>query len=296
MEIRQLRYFLAICEELHFTRAAVKLNITQPTLSHQIKALEDQVGTLLFDRIGRKIELTEAGEIVREQAQKIFNNIECTFEKIDELDKIKRGNIKVGAMPGELMQLASIIISQFHQKFPQIKIQIIGLDDIIERVTQNKIDLALTILPIEDDRFERIHLYYEEFYLVVPNNHVLSHAIEIDFETISRFPMVLFPKNHNCRTLVDDAANSLGLQIQPIIETTTVDSILTLVKEGAGVTILSKTLINMRKEEGLKMIKIKKPALCRSVGIVYSKDKYIGKAAKEFIHILEESILNLSLN
>ncbi|MBW7460997.1 LysR family transcriptional regulator, partial [Paenibacillus sepulcri] len=88
MEIRQLEYFAAICQEKHFTRAAEKLNVTQPTLSHQIKALEDELGVPLFDRIGKKIAITEAGQLLLKHCGQVFNSLSSAREEISELQKI----------------------------------------------------------------------------------------------------------------------------------------------------------------------------------------------------------------
>ncbi len=103
MELRQLEYFMAICDELHFTRASEKLGITQPTLSHQIKALEDEVGVPLFDRIGKRIAITEAGSVLQHQCTQIFSHLKSALEEIQELKKIERGKIYIGALPGRLI-------------------------------------------------------------------------------------------------------------------------------------------------------------------------------------------------
>lgn len=89
MEFRQLEYFMMLCKELHFTRAAEKLHISQPTLSHQIKVLENEVGALLFDRIGKKISITDAGEILYNQCTSIFNSIDNVKLQINELELLQ---------------------------------------------------------------------------------------------------------------------------------------------------------------------------------------------------------------
>src|SRR4051794_13064194 len=100
MEIRQLEYFITLCEELHFTRAAQKLYIAQPTLSHQIKVLEQEMGVLLFDRIGKRISLTEAGEVLYKQCHHIFQAIENTKDQLQDLVSMQKGMLKIGALPG----------------------------------------------------------------------------------------------------------------------------------------------------------------------------------------------------
>lgn len=94
---------MTLSKELHFTRAAEKLHISQPTLSHQIKALENEIGALLFDLLGKKISLTEAGKILYGQSLNIFRAIENTKLQINDLEMIKRGSLTIGALPGELI-------------------------------------------------------------------------------------------------------------------------------------------------------------------------------------------------
>lgn len=296
MEFRQLEYFMAICEELHFTRAAEKLGITQPTLSHQIKALEDEVGMPLFDRVGKKIAITEAGLLLQEQCTNIFSNLKSASEKIRELQKMKRGKLAIGALPGEINHLVSLQLLDFHYKYPDIQIKLVGLDDLYERVLKNEIDLAVTIIPIHaDERVTTIPLYREEFFLTVPDTHPLASKEEIDFEEINTTPIIMFPQNHQCRKLVDITCNSIGFKIQPHIETNTFESIISLVRAGAGATILSKTLLSLNDTSKLKVIKIVNPTICRQVGIVIHKDKYIGFAARRFIDMLTDHVKNLNL-
>lgn len=102
MEIRQLKYFKVLCDELHFTKAAEKLNISQPTLSHQIKVLEMELGFPLFDRIGKKIAITDAGKILLEQCIHIFRAIDNTSNQIIDLKHLKAGKLVIGTLPGEL--------------------------------------------------------------------------------------------------------------------------------------------------------------------------------------------------
>jgi len=296
MELRQLEYFMAICEELHFTRAAENLGITQPTLSHQMKALEDALGIPLFDRLGKKIAITEAGKILQEQCRKIFSNLKSAYEQIEELQKVKRGKLVVGALPGDLSQLASKLLLEFHHKYPQVQIKIFGLDDVVERVLQNEIDLALTLMAPEDERLTKIPLYNEEFYLTVSYDHPLADRDKVEFEEIKDIPLVLCPINHKCRQLIDAACSSAGFVVQPIIESTDVDSILSLVKAGVGATILSRTLLSLENDGSLKVIKIENPAICKEITIVHHKEKYIGFAARGFIDLLTAYVKESKLN
>ncbi|QHW34803.1 LysR family transcriptional regulator [Paenibacillus rhizovicinus] len=290
MEFRQLEYFIATCEELHFTKASVKLGITQPTLSHQIKALEDEVGVPLFDRIGKKIAITEAGMILYKQTKLAVGNLSSAIEQIQELQQIERGTLAIGALPGELNQLVTSLLLDFHREYPKVRIKIFGVENIETRILQNELDLALTILPIEDARIHAIPLYSEDFYFVATAKHPYADRTAIQFDEILNVPIVMFPETHQCRQMVDMTCSLAGFNLNPMIETTTIESLFGLVRSGAGGTVLSKTLIEMYDYDELVRIPIQNPALRREVGIVYHRDKYLGKASRGFIALLTEHV------
>ncbi|PAE40529.1 LysR family transcriptional regulator [Bacillus sp. 7884-1] len=286
MELRQLEYFMALCEELHFTKTAEKLRIGQPTLSYQMKALEDELGVRLFDRLGKKIAITEAGKILLEHCKIVFENLKYATEQIEELQNVKRGKLVIGALSGDLSLIASKVLLEFHAKYPHVQIQLFSLDDPVEKVKQNEIDLALTFMPRPDDSFIQIPLYQDEFYLVVRKDHAWAERDEIEFGEIRNIPLILNPIGHCFRKLFADACLSVGVVIQPIIESTDSKSILELVEEGIGATIISSTLFSLENTGILKAIKITNPAFIKKVSIVHHKQKYIGSAAKGFIELL----------
>ncbi|KRE83031.1 LysR family transcriptional regulator [Paenibacillus sp. Soil766] len=286
MELRQLEYFMTTCEELHFTRAAEKLGITQPTLSHQIKALENELGVRIFDRIGKKTMITEAGMILYQQSHIAIGSLTSAREQIQELQKVERGTLSIGALPGELNELISSQLINYHRQYPNIHIKLIANEDVVERVLHNELDFAISILPVEHDKLAIKPLYSESFYFVTTANHPLASHTIIDFEELVTTPIVMFPETHRCRQLIDSTCQIAGLELKPFIETTTIDSLFTLVRSGIGATVLSKTLIDMYHYEDLVMIPIINPKLCREVVIVYHKDRYLGQAASGFIDLV----------
>ncbi|MFF2089923.1 LysR family transcriptional regulator [Paenibacillus sp. NPDC058174] len=293
MEFRQLEYFKLLCEELHFTRTAEKLGITQPTLSHQIKALEDDIGVPLFDRIGKRIAVTEAGSILYKQCSNVFGLLQGAREEISELQRMERGSLSIGALPGELNHLASSLLVQFHRSYPGIRIKLHSIEDSVERILANELDLAITILPQEDDRLRKQTLYHENFYFVCRSDHPLASQESLNLTDIQKQPIVMFPETHHCRQLIDGVSVSAGLLMEPLIETASIESLFNLIRSGTGSSILSKTLIEMQNDPELKAIPIDHPSLRREVGIITHKDKYIGKAAKGFIELLTDYVCGL---
>lgn len=290
MELRQLEYFMALCDELHFTKTAEKLRIGQPTLSYQMKALEDELGVRLFDRLGKKIAITEAGEILLEHCRKVFEHLKFATEQIEELQKVKRGKLVIGALSGDLSLIASKVLLEFHAQYPYVQIQFFAIDDPVEKVKQNEIDLALTFMTKPDESFIQIPLYEDDFYLVVRMDHAWSEREDIEFSEIQDIPLILNPIGHCFRKLFTNACLSAGIVIQPIIESSDSKAILDLVEKGIGATIISGTLFSLENTGLLKAIKLTNPAFIKEVSIIYHKQKYIGTAANGFIEIFMKFI------
>lgn len=293
MEIRQLECFKMVCQEMHFTKAAERLNISQPTLSYQIKLLEDELKVPLFNRIGKKITMTPAGDILHKYCTLIFNALEGVQQEISELHQLERGDLTVVTLIGELNELISGLLGEFYPRHPRLHLKLLGVEDVVEYVVSGEADFAVTILQEGDERFEVIPLYNEEFYFVASPDHPLAGQASVDFDRIAHEPVVMFPETHRCRQLVDAACALKGFTLHPHIETTTIDSLLQLVRSSAGVTILSKTLLEMYDLQKLCLLPLRNPSLTRTVGIVYLKDKYLCAAAQEFIALIQERVQKL---
>jgi LysR family cyn operon transcriptional activator len=292
VELRQLEYFYAICEEMHFTRAAERLGVTQPTLSHQIKAMEDEVGTPLFDRIGKKIALTAAGDVLKAHTLVILNTVSSAKDQINEIKGGGSGTLAIGSLPGELNVLVSSKLAAFNQQFPKVKIKISATDDVMDRVLKNELDLALTIHPVDDDRLEQVELYIEQFYLLMASEHELAKLDQIDFNEIKKHPVIMFPTNHRCRQLVDATCSTSGFFLDPFIETNSIDSIFNLVRSGVGVSIQSKSLCDLKNDDHLKAIPIVNPTITRKVILIYLRGKYLNRAAQAYIELLQKLVRN----
>ena len=297
MELRQLEYFMTLYKELHFTKAADKLGITQPTLSHQIKALEDEIGMPLFDRMGKKIAITDVGSILANECKNIFNALDNVKEQISELKEIKGGNIAIATLPGELTDLVSTLLLDFHKNYPEVTVKIISSDEILELINQNQVNFAVTIdsseYVFEDEKIVKIPLYTEELFLVVSNNHSLVNEQEIQFSELSKLPLILFPDSHECRKLLNYTCLPQKINLSPIIETSSIESLFDLVRNGFGVTIVSKTLLDITVDNDVLAIPIVNPTISRKVNLILRRDKFIGFGTRNFIELLTNEIIKL---
>ncbi|MBD8033211.1 MULTISPECIES: LysR family transcriptional regulator [Solibacillus] len=299
MEFRQLEYFMMLCKELHFTRAAEKLHISQPTLSHQIKVLENEVGALLFDRIGKKISLTEAGEILFNQSASIFNSIDNAKLQINELELLERGTLKIGALPGELTNIVSESLIQYSFEYPQIKLSVLSSDDLYSLLRDNQIDFAFSFtqnyLPSAEDQFIEIPLYVEEFLFVAEREHPLMAEEELSLSQLIDVPLILFSSLHLCRKILDGTLKQEHISLNPVFETSSINTIFNFVNKGMGGTIIAKSLYQMQDNERLTARPITNEGLKRETAIIYRKDKFMNKAVRYYIPILIDYLEQLHI-
>ncbi|KXJ39141.1 LysR family transcriptional regulator [Bacillus spizizenii] len=294
MELKQLEYFYAVCQELHFTRAAEKVGISQPSLSQQIRLLEHEIGTPLFDRIGKKTALTESGKLLLKYTRKIFYEVEQAKTSIDELNGLQRGTILVGTLLTVEDYFITPTLLNFHQKYPGVKISVFGLrtGDIHKQLIENKLDLGIVFLPMKGDELESISLSTEEMAFAVPKGHPLENQEMLDVEVLKTTPSILLPQQYFIRKLIDEACKDLGFFPKPIFEITTMQSLINMVIKGVGVTILPKPYLEYLNHPNIRIIPILKSNLSREIGVVYRKDKYLSAATHAFISALKETVFH----
>ncbi|MEP9406749.1 LysR family transcriptional regulator [Peribacillus frigoritolerans] len=281
--MRHLEYFLMVSKELHFTKAAEKLGISQPTLSHQIKMLEQDVGYALFNRIGKKIELTKVGEIVQQEALNIQNSLQSISSQIRALTKVEIGELKIAVLPGEITDLVSTLCIKFNQLYPNIKVFVQSTDQVERAVLENQADFGIGFEFNRDDMLMVTKLYDEEFYLI---SNQSTGEQKASFSDVLDSPLILFPNIHQCRKILDKTSLEVGRQLEPIVETSSIESILKLVRNGVGRSFVSRTLYEFYDTEDLFFQRIEKPTLTRSVYLVMKKNRFINYTARKYIKLL----------
>ncbi|MBL3644205.1 LysR family transcriptional regulator [Bacillus sp. RHFB] len=272
-----------VSKELHFTKAAEKLGISQPTLSHQIKMLEQDVGYALFNRIGKKIELTKVGEIVQQEAMNIQNSLQSISSQIRALTKVEIGELKIAVLPGEITDLVSTLCIKFNQLYPNIKLFVQSTDQVEKAVLENQADFGIGFEFNRDDMLMVTKLYDEEFYLI---SNQSNGERKISFSDVLDSQLILFPNIHQCRKILDKTSLEVGRQLEPIVETSSIESILKLVRNGVGRSFVSRTLYEFYDTEDLFFQRIENPTLTRSVYLVMKKNRFINYAARKYIELL----------
>lgn len=290
MELRQLEYFMAVCEEMHFSRASEKLCTTQSNLSQQIKLLENELGVPLFDRLGKRIALTDAGKVMLEQSRQVFSHITYARDAIAEMKNVQGGTLTIGVLPGDADLLFNSLLVQFHQTYPKLSLSVIESTKILDQVASGSIDIGVTTTPPPDERMTVVPLFHEEFSLAVRLDHPLAREREVAFERLRDLKMVMFPPDHQIRQLISQYCLQEGFRLQPHIETTTLSSLLSLVEQGIGACILPRLLLESLGNKAIAVVSLKNPTPSQDICMVYRSDKYLGFAARAFMDTLTRYI------
>ncbi len=290
MELRQLEYFMAVCEEMHFSRASEKLCTTQSNLSQQIKLLENEVGVPLFDRMGKRIALTDAGKVLLEQSRHVFSHIAYARDAIADMKNFQGGSLTIGVLPGDADLLFNALLITFHKTYPKITLSVLETTKIVEQVMSGAIDIGVTTTPPPDERMTVLPLFHEEFALAVPKDHLLAKKKSISFAELQHVKLVMFAPDHQIRQLISRYCQEEGFRLQPHIETTTLSSLISLVEQGIGGCVLPRLLLENLNDKDIALVSLVNPTPSQDICIVYRSDKYMGYAAQAFIDTLKTYI------
>lgn len=296
MELRQLQYFITVCEELHFTKAADQLGISQPTLSQQIKVLEDELGTPLFDRIGKKIRITEAGKLLQQYSTQMLRDLQNAKMSIAELQVNQRGTLRIAVLPSDLDYRMGSIWIAFHQLYPNVRLEIVPTIEIHDMVIEDKVDIGIGLSSISDRRMVQIPLTTEKYSLFVPSGHILAQRAEIELEELLQLPLILYPVGFVGRKLIDDCFQSKGWKVQTVMDNGSAASQLQLVKAGIGFSIHPHALLIDLPDDQLTAIPIVNHAPVRSIELLHRTDRYMSAAAHMFMELIQKHFAHNTKN
>lgn len=290
MELKQLQYFMAICEELHFTRAAEKMGVSAPNISQQIRRLEEELGVLLFDRVGKTIVLTDAGAILREHGAAVFRHLQQAGDAIADLKQMQGGSLSIGVLPGDADLMFNAMLLNFHQTYPTLSLSLLETTKVTEQVLDRSIDVGVTIGPVIDERLTTIPLFHEEFSLAVSRNDPLATENFIPLNRLQGLKMVMFPGDHQCRKLIDRFCMDNGFTLQSNLVTTTLSSLLQMVQSGVGACVLPRLLLENLHNPDIKVVHLRNPTPSQDICLIYRSDRYVGYAMRTFIKTLRAYI------
>ncbi|WP_040713196.1 LysR family transcriptional regulator [Paenibacillus curdlanolyticus] len=292
MDIRQLRYFLAIADAGQITRAAKALNMEQPPLSRQLKQMERELGVTLFDRSGKQLTLTHAGELMRERAEGLLRQFHETLQEVKEVEEGVQGLLSIGAVVS-CVSLLPRAIERFREKYPQVTFKISEGDhyQLGDALAKRSIELVVARLPFEfaiDSPYEHdvLRLPSDPFVAVIPSKwSPADKEASISLAELAAHPFLTL-KTDQTTGMHEQVMNEFrrsGLAPNIICECSSVAIILSLVAAGLGATVLPKSVVAMSPIDAIRMLDIEHADFQSEVGIVWLKDRYLSKSARHFI-------------
>ncbi|WP_458414662.1 LysR family transcriptional regulator [Schinkia sp. CFF1] len=289
MDIRQLRYFIAIAEEGQITQAAKKLNMAQPPLSQQLQLMEEELGVKLVERKrnGKRMELTEAGRVLYEKAQRVLHLFSESIKEVKEIGEGLQGTLSIGVVPSCVSYLPNRIQS-FKQRYPMVSFKIWGGDpyEIREHLESRKIEIAIVRYPLEMNGLSMLQLKKEPFVFVVPKDwKAFSLREKISMIDIKDIPLLLTHRKKGEGVYERIIEECIHFSFNPTVlcECPDVNILLYLVASGIGASILPKSAISAFLSEDVNVLEITDSSLQSEIALIWLENRYISKAARSFI-------------
>ena len=289
MELWQLEVFTAVAEEKSFSRAGQRIGRTQPAISSAIKLLEGELGEPLFDRMGRSVRLTSAGELLTEYAKRLLSLREEAVLAVGELRGLSRGTLRLGANETTCLYLLPEVLSAFTQAYPQVQVDIHRAitRSITERVIEGKLDFGIVTLPIKNSRLEAITIHRDEMALIVGPGHALASRRSVKMNDLETAPFILHKIGTTTRERLVKHFNDGGVKIKVTMELASIETIKRFVSIGMGISIVPRLCIAKEIEDGsLKALSIRDARFQRRLGLIYNKDRYQSQAARAFLALI----------
>ncbi|MFF4325032.1 LysR family transcriptional regulator [Streptomyces sp. NPDC001591] len=290
MQFQQLVYFVAVAETRHFTRAAEREHVAQPSLSQQIKALERELGAELFSRARGNITLTDAGEALLPLARRILADADTARLEVQELLQLRRGRVRLGATPSVCTGLLPAVLRAFHTAHPGIELLIeeSGSLDLVRELARGVLDLALIVLPLPPSAppLTTVELLTED--LVVVSSRDLpppGGGGELGIADLREEPLVMFRHGYDLRDLTVGACRAAGFEPVFTVEGGEMDAVLGFVRAGLGVAVVPEMVVE-HAGPGLRTTRLAGSPLRRTIALAHRTDVAPPRAARELKRIL----------
>jgi LysR family cyn operon transcriptional activator len=283
VELRHLRYFLAVAKNRNFSQAAEDLHVSQPALSQQIRQLEEELGTPLFNRLGRCVTLTTAGKVFDEYAHDALQAIKWGQQQIDELQNLQHGTLRIGVIHTFNTSLIPPIVASFYSSYPAIRISVEeGPTQIIENnLCSGHLDMGVAFHPALTADIEAEPLFEEEFVLVVRKNHPLASKEAVPFKELRDLPLILVNENMATRRMINRFFAEANLKATVHVEASTIEVIMRIIAQSDLASIVPCRTPGL--ESGLyHTVHLTDPTPTRQAALLYHKQSYRSAATKAF--------------
>jgi LysR family transcriptional regulator, low CO2-responsive transcriptional regulator len=296
LDSRQLLAFLRLAKTGSFTLAARELNLSQSAVSHSIRALEESVGCRVFDRLTKKVVLTQAGEQLFHHAEKIFREMAAAKTSLAHLGKWGKGRLRIGATPTACQYILPAVLREFKESFPDFQIAIEPGDtpDALGALRDSRIDLALALEPRREESVEFIPVFKDDLVFILPPLHPWALSRKVDRTEVAKQNYVLYNRNSQTFRLLDEYFREERVVLHTFIELGSMEAIKELVKLGLGVSILAPWICEDEIADGsLVALALGRRKLVRSWGVMHWKGRRLNLAEETFVGLCRSVSENL---
>lgn len=297
MQIQQLTYFVAVAQTRHFTQAAEICGVSQPSLSKQIRVLENTLGSALFVRSRGAVELTATGDALLPHAQRILIDVETAHRTVHEVAGMRRGRVRLGATPSLFAGLLADALARFHKTYPLIELEVqeSGSRDLTLALSRGQLDLALLILPLHTDSpgLQTTPILRESLVLASPADRPAPYETDpMPVAALRDLPLVMFRKGYDLREATMRAFRDAGFEPKLAVDGGEMDAVLRFVEAGLGVAVVPSMVLGTRP--GLRSTRLEAPWLERTIAVAHRRTETVPHAALTFKNDLLDQLTMLT--
>ncbi len=285
MNINELHAFVTVADTSSFSAAAEQLHLTQPAVSKRVSTLERDLGTQLFDRISRKINLTEAGKALLPRARKMLLEMEDIRRSISNLTGTISGTLTMGTSHHVGLRRLPPALKRYSQEYPEVKLDIRFMDSELActAVEHGDLELAIVTLPIQPrQNLATTKIWHDSLLFVAADNHPLTKKRRLQLSDLAGYPAVLAAKRTYTREIMEQALKPMGLSLEIGMATNYLETLKMMVKIGLGWGLLPATMI---ENNDLQILRVPSLDLSRSLGAVTHNNRTLSNAARAMIEI-----------
>ncbi len=282
MELQQLRYVAALARELHFAKAARKTNVSQPTLSQQVKKLESELGTALFERSPRRVRLTDAGKKFLPYALEVLGAAERGIQELSSREGEVTGTVRLCAIPTIGPYLLPPVIAQIRKAAPKLVLELHEETTavLLARLKEGELDLGLLSPPVSEKGISVLDLGHEPFYLAVSKKHRLAHQKSVSPKELASERLLVLQEGHCFGEQSLEYCKRTARDPQVIFRGSSLLSVMRLAAAGEGVTFVPRMAVGRWTDPDLRFVPFTRPEPERAIGLVWRVTSPLSRAQK----------------
>jgi LysR family hydrogen peroxide-inducible transcriptional activator len=291
MELHQLRYLVAVAETRNFTSAAEQCHVSQPTLSHQIKKLEEEVGEPLLQRRKKGAFLTPLGERIHQHALEILRGVDSVRQAASAFSHHVQGNLKIGVIPTIAPYFLPGLLRLSQKRHPGIRFHVAEepTEYLLASLARGALDLAILSPPIANDSLQTLDLFEDEFLLALPANHALARSRKISLRTLREQPMILMNDAHCLRGQTVSFCRRAGFTPKVFIQSSQLDTVLGMVETGQGTSLVPAMSRKSFRHRKVVFRSLRPEKVSRKISLAWSQQMTPSRAFSAFVALCQEA-------